>query len=248
MMTYGIGGAIPVKDVDNLNVQVEGSYSHGWSNDYNHFSPNLCSPPKTTGTPCAASYGDSREVWNFGFSPFLAYAGSRWGLNLNYETITHFGHITNGGAFMEWYLSDQITVSAKGGYLHTGGTPFGGHGHYLAAAGTYYFMPDLAVTASIDWQDVTTGGALANSANPAFCRRSCMLDIGSVFFGLEGEWLASPDLGLSVFGSFTYSSDTVFKQDDNSTIWRVGLKYYTGQGSLVERQRNGTVRDWLRRP
>jgi len=243
--SFGLGGAIPIEEIPNLNVQVEGSYAHGWSEEYTHYSPNFCSPPSTTGTPCSASYSDSEETWNFGFSPFLAYPGSRWGVNFNYQTVTHFGHLTNGGLFMEWYLMDTITVSAKGGYLSSGGTPFGGHGHYLATGATFYAMPDLAITGSVDWQDVTTGGAA--TLNWASCLH-CSLDSAGVFYGIDGEWMPMPDYGVAVYGGFTYGQLNQFKQDSNDSIWHVGLRYYTGQGSLMERHRNGTLHDILRGP
>jgi len=244
--TFGIGGALPVEGISNMNVQIDASYGHSWTNDYTHSSPNFCSPPSASGPSCGASYADSRITWNFGLSPFWAYAGSRWGFNLNYETLTGLGHYTNGGGFMEWYVDDMITVAAKAGYISAGGTPQGGHGHYIAVEGLYYFMPNLAVSASLDWNSQWSGGTLVNST--ALCRQNCALGYGSVLYTLQGEWLASEDYGVSVVGSFTYTSDNFAKQDYNTQIWRIGLKYYTGSGNLVSRHRDGVLRDFLRKP
>jgi hypothetical protein len=244
MARFGIGGALPVTGIPNLNVQADASYATNWTNEYNQFSPNYCTPPRSSGVPCAASHSDSQIAWNFGLSPFLAYAGSRWGLNLNYETRTHQGHLTNGGGFMEWYLADAITVAAKAGYLSSGGTQQGGHGHYLAGQGTFYAMPNLAVSMSVNWAQVITGGS-AIQGNP-LCARNCMMGLNGVSYALEGEWLTSEALGLSVIGSYAYVSSNDLKQEYNSSIWRVGLKYYTGMGSLVDRHRNLVLRDWLR--
>lgn len=241
---FGIGGALPVTGIPNLNVQVDASYQTRWTNEYNHFSPNYCTPPATFGTPCAANHADTAVVWNFGFSPFLAYAGSRWGMNLNYETVTRLGHVTNGGGFMEWYLDDAITIGAKAGYLHSGGTPQGGHGHYLAGQALFYAMPNLALSLAVAWNQVLTGGAGAQGF--PVCPRSCMLGANGVFYTVEGEWLVSEDYGISALGSYTYSQDNRFTVENNANIFRVGLKYYTGMGPLVDRHRNGVLRDWLR--
>jgi len=239
--TFGVGGAIPIAEVPNLNVQVDGSYGHAWSDEHTHFSPNFCDPPTVSGPSCPADFSDSEEVWNFDFSPFLAYPGSRWGMNINYQTITHFGHITNGGLFMEWYLMDTITLAAKGGYLSTGGTPYGGHGHYLAGSGTFYAMPDLAVSVGVDWTDVVTGGSNLTS----FCLH-CRGDDGAVQYGIDAEWLPNEDWGTAVYGGFTYSQNNTFKDEYNESIWKVGLRWYTGQGSLVDRHRGGTLHGFLR--
>lgn len=252
--TVGIGYALPIADIPNLNVEVGASYGHGWSEDYEHFSPNYCNPPASSGPSCPASYSDSAETWHFGFSPFLAYPGSRWGINFDYETITHFGHVTNGGLFMEWYLMDTITLSAKTGYLSSGGTPIGGHGHYLAAGATFYPMPDIAVTGLVDWQDVTTGGASTLNqtiGSVAFGPNGCLhcsLDSAGVYYSLDGEWLPNQDWGVAVYGRFTYAQRNIFKDESNETIWRVGVKYYTGMGDLMNRHRNGTLHSILRGP
>ena len=238
--TFGVGGAIPVAEIPNLNFQVGASYAHAWSDEYTHFSPNFCDPPTTSGSACAADFSDSEEVWHFDFSPFLAYPGSRWGMNLNYETITHFGHITNGGAFAEWYLNDEITLMAKGGYLSTGGTPYGGHGHYLSGAAIFYPVPDVAVRGSVGWTDVTTGG----SALTNYCIH-CRGDDGAVQYGINAEWLPNEEWGVAVNGGFTYSQNNTFNDEYNESIWKIGLRWYTGGGSLAERHRNGTLNPWL---
>ena len=78
--------------------------------------------------------------------------GSRFGININYETITDFGSMTNGGVFAEWYLGN-FTVQAKGGWLFGGGTPGGGRGNYLGAGVVGYFVPNLAIAGSVSWAD-----------------------------------------------------------------------------------------------
>jgi hypothetical protein len=243
---FGIGGALPVTGIPNLNVQVDASYATSWTNDYAHRSPNYCTPPASSGPSCSSTFSDSAAIWNFGITPFLAYAGSRWGMNLNYETVTGKGHLTNGGGFMEWYMSETMTVAAKAGYLHSGGTKQGGHGHYLAAQGTFYTMPNVALSVSADWRQLLTGGAMAQGT--IACPRNCMLGMNGVFYSVEGEWLVNEEYGVSLTGSYTYAADEVFKQETNSSIFRFAVKYYTGSGSLLEHHRNGTLREFLRTP
>jgi len=237
--SFGAGMALPVADIPNLNWQIDGSYGHQWSEDYTHFSPNFCTPPATTGTACAKDFSDSAEVWNFGFNPFLAYGGSRWGASLNYTSVTHFGHLTSGGGFMEWYLTEAWTLAAKGGYISTGGTPFGGHGHYIGAQAVFYLFPDLAVSGGVDWTDVVTNGSQVGCLH-------CQLDEGGVTFALEGEWLPWEEYAFSVFGGYSHDQHTEFKTDFDENIFHIGLRYYTGMGSLVDHHRNGNLRGWLR--
>jgi len=239
--TFGAGMALPVADVPNLNWQVDASYGHHWTKDYTHFSPNLCHPPAASGPSCAASFADSAEIWNFGISPFLAYGGSRWGANLAYETVTHFGHLTNGGAFMEWYLTEEWTLAAKGGYLSSGGAPFGGHGHYLGAQAVFYPFPDLAVSGGVDWTDVVTNGSLA----PFSCLH-CQLDVSQVTLAFEGEWLPWEEWAFAVFGGYSHDWHNEFQQNFDEDIFHIGIRYYTGMGSLVDHHRNGNLRGWLR--
>lgn len=235
--TFGLGMALPLADLPNLNWQLEGSYSHQWSDGDDCFDGGEggCSP------------GHSQEVWHFGFSPFWAGPQSRFGLNLNYETVTHFGHETSGGAFMEWYWNDAFTFSAKGGYSSGGGTQNGGHGHYLAGAVTFYGTPDLAVSAAIDWQHRISGFG-CNFGRP--CTRN---GLGGLSFGIDAEYLPLEDLGLAVFGGFRYTESdlpTSLGGDFNDSTFNIGLRYYTGVvgGSLENRHRNGHLHDWLRGP
>jgi hypothetical protein len=233
--TFGVGMALPLADLPNLNWQIDGSYSHQWT-DGNH-----CDGAE-------GGCGHSQEVWNFGFSPFWAGPQSRFGLDLAYETVTHFGHRTNGGAFMEWYWNDAFTVSAKGGYLSDGGARNGGHGHYIAGALTFYGTPDLAVSATIDWQDVVSGFGCS------FGRPCIRGDVSGVTFGIDAEFLPWEDLGLAVFGGINFNTtsqpNVLPGGDFKATLFNIGLRYYTGvaAGSLENRHRNGQLHDWLRGP
>jgi hypothetical protein len=224
--TFGVGMALPLADLPNLNWQIDGSYSHQWKH-----GPSF-----------------SQQVWDFGFSPFWAGPQSRFGLDLAYETVTHFGHRTNGGAFMEWYWGDAFTISAKGGYLSNGGDANGGHGHYLAGALTFYGTPDLAISGTVDWQDQVSGFGCVFGPP---CTRG---DISEVSFGIDAEFLPLEDLGLAVFGGVLFSNTSqpnfLPGGDFTATTFNIGLRYYTGvaAGSLENRHRNGQLHDFLRGP
>src|SRR5205085_3109363 len=88
-----LGGAIagPLSDLANLNFQVGASYDHNWADNF------------------------SAELWNMGGDVFWANNDGRFGLDVNYSTITHLGHKTNYGAFGEWYFGN-ITGMVKGGW------------------------------------------------------------------------------------------------------------------------------------
>jgi hypothetical protein len=227
--SLGLGMALPLADLPNLNWQMDAKYQHDW---WTHNSQN-----------------HSQEVWDFGLSPFWAGPESRFGLNLAYETITHFGHETNGGAFMEWYLSDVITLAAKAGYISDGGTPTGGTGEYIGGQALFYAMPDLAVSGHISYQGGTT-------SSRQFSGAVCVAGLScpsqgkhNTSFGIHGEYLPDEDVGLALNAGFTYIEFGGI-QNFKDTRFDFGLKYYTGVagGSLENRHRNGSLRDWLRGP
>jgi hypothetical protein len=208
-----IGGSAagPLSDIANLNFQVDASYTHNWADDF------------------------SQEVWNFGASVFWANADGRVGANLAYTNYNGIGHLTNGGAFAEWYFG-PITVMGKGGWLSSGGASFGGHGNYLGAGATGYVMPDLAITGGVQWADIVTGTGCQ------ICGRG---DLRATAWGAEVEFLFMEDLGISGYGGYTYQDNKAFQIDSHDNIWRIGLRWYMGGGSLVDHHRNGNLNPWL---
>jgi hypothetical protein len=208
-----LGGSVaaPLSDLANLNIQANVSYRHSWRDEF------------------------SRETWNFGADPFWAGADGRIGIDFTYVTFTHFGHITNGGLFGEWYFGN-ITAMAKGGWVSTGGSAFGGHGTYLGGAVEGYVMPDLGITGGVTWaQDITGQGC-------QICGRT---GVNTTVWEIGAEFLFSEDFGVSGYAGYAHNQVSVQGNDDNSNIWRVGLRWYVGGGSLVDHHRNGTLNPWL---
>jgi len=230
--TAGLGGAIamPVDEISGLNWQLDGQYNHAW-----------------VGGSGSSSSG-SAEFWDLGFSPFWAGQSGRVGLNVNYMTQTHFGHLTNGGLFTEWYFGN-ITAGFKGGWLSSGGTPTGGHGNYAGGAVTFYALPNLSVTGSADWYDLVSGHGCGSA-----CGRT---DTNNWDISALVEFLVSERFPLSIYGGFTYGThhDTFFdtflhafvQEKFNTSTFLVGFHYYLGGGMpLIDLNRNGNLRPWLR--
>jgi len=208
-----LGGNVagPLSDLPNLNFQFDASYASIWQD---HFSA---------------------EDWNLGGSFFWASNDGRVGINANYNTLTHSGHDTNYGAFGEWYFGN-ITGMAKGGWISNGGAAQGGHGNYLGAALSGYFVPDLALTAGVEWAQALSGQGCQT------CGRT-----GADITALEiaAEFLFSEDYGVSGFASYTHQTTHFAGDDFDDNAFRIGLRWYTGGGSLIDRHRNGTLNPWL---
>lgn len=208
-----LGGSVagPLSDLSNLNFQLDASYDHNWAD---HFS---------------------EEVWNLGGSAFWAGMDGRIGINFNYETFTHFGHVTNGGVFGEWYFGN-ITAMAKGGWLSSGGSGFGGHGNYMGGAISGYFIPNLAITGGVEWTDIVTGFGCQ------VCGRS---DVNNTGWEIGAEFLFSEDYGVSIFGNYANVDQSFSGEDFTDNVFRIGLRWYMGGGSLQDHHRNGNLNPWL---
>lgn len=213
LQNWLLGGSLagPLSDLPNLNFQFDASYDHNWMD---HFS---------------------EEIWNFGGNVFWANNDGRIGINVNYETITRFGHTTNFGAFGEWYFGN-FTGMAKGGWVSSGGAANGGHGNYLGAALEAYFIPDLGIRADVDWAQRLSGQG---------CQVCGRTGVNTTAFAIEAEFLFLEDYGLSGFASYAHATDKVAGQSFDDNAWRVGLRWYTGGGTLIDRHRNGTLNPWL---
>jgi hypothetical protein len=208
-----LGGSVagPLSDLPNLNFQLDAAYDHNWADDF------------------------SAEVWDLGGSAFWANNDGRIGINVNYRTATHLGHITNYGLIGEWYFGN-ITGLAKGGWTSSGGAAIGGHGNYLGAAISGYFIPDLALTGGVEWAQNITGQG---------CQVCGRTGVNSTELEIAAEFLFSEDYGVSVFGSYTHGTNSVEGDDFDDNAFRIGLRWYTGGGSLMDRHRNGNLNPWL---
>jgi len=238
---WSLGGAIamPVEDIAGINWQLDGEYTHGWNGKDNTFDSD---------GNCIVCNASSSETWNFGFSPFWAGAQGRVGINLNYLTTTHLGHVTNGGVFGEWYFGN-ITAFAKAGWLSSGGTPIGGHGNYYGGGVTGYIMPNLSLTGMVNWSDLVTGASLNFDCFASNCGRR---DFNQLSYAAVIEFLVSERIPISIYGGFEYTQYTVTENakfsgaDFNASTFIVGVRFYPGAGALINKHRDGNLAGWLR--
>jgi hypothetical protein len=177
----------------------------------------------------------SREDWDLGGSVFWGGMDGRFGADVQYVTATHIGHATTYGAFGEWYFGD-VTGMVKGGWISSGGAPIGGRGNYMGAALDFYVMPNLGITGGIEWGDLVTGRG---------CQTCGRGDVLITSYEAALEFLFSEEFGLAGFAGYTYAQDHSFGFKTHDNIWRVGLRWYTGTGTLEDHHRNGNLNPWL---
>ena len=174
------------------------------------------------------------DFWSFGGDVFWRdYAGA---IGLDIDTHAISNYIRNGtgsdfdnfGAFGQWYVSPEVTLEFKGGWLsqHYEG-PYGG------VAGILYPLDSLGITLGADY-------AKANHLDPE------LKDIG-----LTAEWLPLTEFPVSI--GFGYTRAEIDRlpvppdPDSNRSIdlWSVSVKVYFGEGgagnTLRDYQRNGSV-------
>jgi hypothetical protein len=175
----------------------------------------------------------SIDVWNIGGDLFWAPAQQgRLGATVQYESLSGSGanaHLTEYGAFGEFYASDMITLGLNGGGWTSGShSAFGSgtDGGYVGGGVTGYVMPNLALTGQINY----FSGSGAHLTN----------------YSAMGEYLVSDALPVSIYGGYTYTD--VSGASGHINQWTIGVKFYTnGNGStLVEKQRNGALDNLVR--
>ncbi len=143
------------------------------------------------------------------------------------------------GVFGEFYFNEMFTLGASAAYFNTENLDsFGGKdqdGFELAAFGRFYATPDfsLMVRGDVLFSDIEFSGENG--------------DLNGFAITGEAEYLVW-DQGLSIFAGARYAERTAEPDDvdfeaevDDMQVF-AGIKFYFGnQGTLVERQRTGTV-------
>ncbi len=171
--------------------------------------------------------GGDADTWNADGSLFtLINNAGRLGATYGYRSIDFNGwgstHTQNYGIFAEWWASDDITVAGKVGGFDG---KWIGSGYYAGGQGTFYLIPDLGLSASIDHAHFNSGGGFQETD-----------------YALTGEYLFSEEMPISVQGGWSYSNIAGLHAD----TWFIALKYYCNGDSsattLVDRQRSsGTL-------
>jgi hypothetical protein len=172
-------------------------------------------------------------MWNIGGHLFWApRQDGRIGATVQYEKLDGGGantHLTQYGAFGEYYFSNMLTLGLNGGGWTGSSGTFGSSssGGYIGGGLTDYVMPNLALTGQINY----FSGSGAHLTN----------------YSAMGEWLVSDSTPISIYGGYTYTDASGLSGHINQ--WTIGVKFYTnGNGTtLVEKHRNGAL-DTLVRP
>ncbi len=177
----------------------------------------------------------SEEDWHFNANAFWAGNDGRVGTEVTYANFTGIGSLYSGGALGEWYINN-LTAMAKAGWAWTTGSPIGGRGNYVGAALEFYAMPDLGITGGVEWGDIVSGQG---------CRTCGRRDLNVTAWEIAAEFLFSEDYAISGYAGFTYNQDKIFGSDTHDNIWHVGLRWYTGGGTLQSHHQNGSLNPWL---
>jgi hypothetical protein len=207
--SFGLGLALPVNAIPNLNWQIDASYAHVWDDDF------------------------SSDIWTGGGDVFWATQQGRAGIDFHYSGFRD-GDEKNAGVFGEYYINNFLTFGLKGGWAGESESIVDFNGYYVGGAAVIYPIQNVAITPGISRREVA-----AELFGTDFT-------VGTTKFFIDAELLVDQDTPISVFGGFAYDQHEAFNSDFNESIWKIGLRWYTGQGSLAEHHRNGTLRAWLR--
>ena len=124
------------------------------------------------------------------------------------------------GAFGDWYASEHLTVSARGGGVSANQGL--GSSSFYGARITGYAPHDIALYGTVDY--VSFHGSSVSETNA----------------GISGEWLVSRQTPFAVTAGWTNSQLKEFGATLTSNVYSIGGKFYFGAGkSLREHQREG---------
>lgn len=157
------------------------------------------------------------DIWSVGGSAFWRGMDARIAGTVMYHDVSG-GNATNYGVGAEWFASDNFTVAVKGGGISGSGSS----GGYVGGDLKWYAMPNLALDGRVDYVD--DGGPASTTTET-----------------LQAEWLFSQDTPVSLYAGYQHVDVGGF--GGNGNVWFVGVKLYANEsgGSLVDRQRNGTL-------
>ncbi|HEV2560652.1 MAG TPA: hypothetical protein VGT78_00790 [Rhizomicrobium sp.] len=169
--------------------------------------------------------GEHAELWNIDGSLFaMVNKGGRIGATVGYDSVHADGfsaHATNYGLFAEWWANDMLTLGGKIG----GFDGKGANGYYGSALLRGYYMPDLALNASIDYSHTNNNGDATGFTGSA-------------------EYLISETMPISVGAGASYTDLAGI----HANTYFLTLNYYcngdTGAETLRDRQRAGGTLGW----
>lgn len=190
---YSIDGAVEMPFGGNWGAELTGGYHH-------------------------LTIGGGVDLGNIGGSLYWRSGDFRIAGTVNYMDLSVL-HVTSYGVGGEWFASDNFTAALRGGGASG---QFGVDGGYFGGDLKYYFTPDIALNAGVDY------------INLAGFTHVTTEDV-------RGEWLISQEVPVSLYGGYAHAeSPTAGSQD----AFFMGVKLYMhgdGATSLVARQRSGNL-------
>lgn len=154
------------------------------------------------------------DLWGFGGNMFTGTGFGRIAAGATHSGLAG-GHGTTYGAGADWFYSDAITLSLKGGGHYATG---GNDGGFVGLQGTYYVNPNLALSASAEY----IAASFADINNQK----------------IKAEWKFSDTLPLSVYGGYQRMEGG----GSNQNALFVGVKFYLdGAPNLVGSHRTGSL-------
>lgn len=151
--------------------------------------------------------GGSLQSWDFGAAGFLRLPMGRVGASAMHARITpNPGTVTNAnsyGLFGELYLSNDLTIMAKGGMFNGTGAF---DGSYYGAGAKFYVTPNWSIGARVDRTEFDGVGELTD-------------------YSVNAEYLISWDVPVSLYGGYTYADAGA---GPHLNLWTIGLKFRFG--------------------
>jgi len=177
----------------------------------------------------SADGGGNVNAYNVGGSVAYAVPEGRVGAAVSYYGVD-IGHglgtlgAVSYGGYGEWYVTNRITVGAKGGAISPTGDASTLFNHETAAyAGVQaigYVTPDFSVGGSYDW-----AGQGPLSVSTA---------------GVQAAYQISRAMPLTVFGGWAYTNTSFGNLNLEGNGVNIGVKYtFGGEGSLRHHDRTG---------
>ena len=179
----------------------------------------------------ASGGGTDLDIWTIEGSAFWAPAFGRIGGTVGYGSADFGGgfdvSVWTYGGFGEFYAGNFVTLGGHAGGFSWDVAGFSDTGWYLGGGITGYVIPNLALTGTIDYYDVSGSNWTA--------------------YTVGAEWQVSDAVPVSIFGG--YQNTQFSGGGGHADTWLVGVKFYIGGNGmpLVANQRNGTL-GWVGKP
>jgi len=217
-------------DLWSIDGSLTGLFAPSWGAEVTAGYHNL-----SDGSTGISSSSDNLDIWNVGGSLFWNNVQGRLAATVNYYSAS-VGPIdlntTSYGIGGEFYAAPNLTFAVKGGGQTESASALGVSGDdtggYAGGMAQWYVMPNLSLSGAVDYTGIAGEHTWAET--------------------FKGEWLFSETLPVSIYGGYEHAEATVNGfgggTSTSGDLFFVGVKLYmngSGDGTLVDRQRNGSL-------